>query len=116
MQIWYLIQLYILEDPYKAAENIAKSFGLSSKGRGKVDGLANGNMPIVYPSGKIVRTITMTGTVTIGLNVHQIYGLLFDGLSSFSDSQVNIDQKLKTALSCLMPIFTSNPQAQNSGL
>ena len=86
------------EDPYKAAENIAKNFGLSNKGRGKVDGLANGNMPIVYPSGKIVRTITGTATVTTGLNIHQVYRLLFEGLSSFNDSEIIIDRKLKTAL------------------
>jgi hypothetical protein len=84
-------------DPEQAAKNLSKSFGIPIEGR--VDGLANGNMPSVYQSDEKIRFVYAgNANLILGNPVGQIFPLLVEGISLANNTSIISDGKLRTAL------------------
>ena len=84
-------------NPQQAAENLSKTFGVPFEG--KVDGLANGNLPTVYQSDKVIRFVySGSANAILGKPVEQIFDVLVEGISLANNTGGISDAKLRTAL------------------
>lgn len=85
------------DNPEQAARNLEKSTGMPYAG--PVDGLANGNFPVTYPSDTRLRFVTGGDvTFTIGTPAKQIVDVLFEGLEVRRGMAHPLDERLQTAL------------------
>lgn len=103
--VWEPQKVTYAEDPYQAAENLSKSFGLQIEG--VVDGLIDGALPAVYPTDKQLRTIT-GGEVTAHVTTPAQHVLKFvrEGIAFPESSKVIDDAKLRVALELYGAHFT----------
>lgn len=93
------------EDPYKAAQNLTQGFGLNIDG--PVDGLIDGSKPAVYPTDKVLRTITGgIPTVTQTSSADDVLNLLSEGVAFPGSSKVIEDAKLNVAFDLYGSYFT----------
>jgi len=93
------------EDPYQAARNISKNFGLQVGG--PVDGLIDGARPAVYPSEKNIRTLTVgQAAVIISTPVSAVFSFLSEGVSYPRSGGVNKVPKLRLALELYSAYYT----------
>jgi hypothetical protein len=87
-----------VSDPKQSGENLSNAFGLPFDGR-VVDGLADGDIPVVYQSDKKIRFINAGNiNVLIGTPVDQIFATLIEGVALANNSSLISDTKIKTAL------------------
>jgi hypothetical protein len=85
-------------DPKQAGENLSNAFGSPFDGR-VVDGLADGDIPVVYQSDKKIRFINAGNiNVLIGKPFDQIFATMIEGVALANNSRIISDTKIKTAL------------------
>ena len=92
-------------DTKQAGVNLTKTFGLSFDGK-EVDGLADGDAPVVYQSNKKIQFIS-AGNVNaiLGKPVDQIFTTLIEGIALAKNSSIISNTKLKTALELYSAYF-----------
>jgi hypothetical protein len=97
------------KDPYEAAKNLSKNFGITIKGgMERVDGLIDSNRPAVYASDKTIRTSTV-GTphsIVVITIASDMFPLLLEGASFPHASNLVTDRKLLLALELYGAYFT----------
>jgi len=93
------------KDPYQAARNLSRSFGLQCEG--PVDSLIDGARPSVYLTEKKVRFITAgEPTVVITSPAEDFLRILGEGVSFQRSDEVIEDRKLQIALELYGAYFT----------
>jgi hypothetical protein len=85
------------KDPYQAAKNLSKSFGMQIEG--PVDSLIDGGRPAVYLTEKRIRVITLgEPSVVVTTPAETILRILGEGASFQRSNEVIEDKKLRVAL------------------
>lgn len=100
------------KDPYQAAKNLEKSFGLQIEG--PVDSLIDGARPAVYLTEKKLRVITMgEPNVVVTSPAEDVLRILGEGTSFQRSNEVLEDKKLRVALELYGAYFTEfSPNAK----
>lgn len=84
------------DDPLQAGMNLAQSFGLAS--REPVHGLANGNMPVVLPSEKTIKFLTLDGSYVGTTPTHNLIPHLEKALRSPRTATLFNNERFRIAL------------------
>lgn len=93
------------KDPYQAAKNLEKSFGLQIEG--PVDSLIDGARPAVYLTEKKLRVITMgEPNVVVTSPAEDVLRILGEGASFQRSNEVLEDKKLRVALELYGAYYT----------
>lgn len=104
-----LSKVVYCEDPIAAAANLSRSFKANIEG--PIDGLIDGSRPVVFPTDKKLRILTMGDTtITVGTPAVRVFQLL-DEHSSFPAPEKPLgDSKLQVALELYSAYFSESSQ------
>jgi hypothetical protein len=95
------------EDPYQAAKNLSKSFGIHIDG--PIDGLIDGARPAIYSTDKKLHSITGGQVaVTMSTPAEQVLKFIGTGAAFTESARVIDDAKLRVALELYGLYFTES--------
>ncbi|MDT8992654.1 HEPN domain-containing protein [Curvibacter sp. APW13] len=93
------------EDPLAAAANLSRSFKTNIDG--PVDGLIDGSRPVVFPTEKQLRALTMgDATITVGTPAVRLFQLLDEHSRFSAPAKPLADSKLQVALELYSAYFS----------
>src|SRR3990172_1176330 len=92
-----VLEIQGCKNPVPAARNLEKNMNIPYKG--PVDGLANENEPLAYPSDKNIRFCSVgTPTVIVSTPINDVSSLIFEGMELRAENHSVHDRKLQIAL------------------